>query len=155
MTIYSRPDWHVELINIIGRQRDVYQQLHALGDEQSRLVADGDAEKLLTLLAKRQQLIDQLESIGSQLGPFRKEWPTTWSKLDVEQQACVSAIISEIQKLIEQIMEQDERDRMSLSVRSKQMAMEMGKVGQGMTLNKVYQQQNGNSSQNRYADRHG
>ncbi len=155
MTIYSQPDWPIRLLDIINHQRDLYQQLFALGSQQSDFVEVGDAEQLLKVLGQRQHLIDQLQEIGTTLKPFRDAWPATWSRLTPDVKDRITRILDDIQKLIEQIMSKDEEDRVALTQHRSDMADQLQQVGQGTALNRAYQQTGSNVINNRYADRHG
>ena len=67
----------------------------------------------------------------------------------------ITRILDDIQKLIEQIMSQDEEDRVALAQHRSDMAGQLKQIGQGTALNRAYQQAGANVTNNRYADRNG
>jgi hypothetical protein len=61
----------------IGKKLAVLEQLRDLARRQIDLIADGDIQRLLGLLAAKQTLLSELQRIQRQLDPFREEDPDT------------------------------------------------------------------------------
>ncbi len=59
------------LVDRLTQQRDLYQQLKTLSDQQGQLIADGQAEQLLAVLSQRQGLVDQLTQLNEKIVPFK------------------------------------------------------------------------------------
>jgi len=155
MTTATTPDWAGELITLLESQQKIYAQLNELSQKQSELVTAGDAEPLLSLLGQRQQLIDQLTQINGRIDPYKKDWPALWPQLDRGVQARIQQLINQVQKLLDQIVEQDEKDRVALSSQRQQLASDIQKVRQGSAVNRAYGRPAEGPDNNRYTDYEG
>ena len=65
------------LTDLIHRKHVVLTHLRDTGQQQIALVEKGDVTELLKLLATKQQLIAQLQTVERQLAPYRNEDPET------------------------------------------------------------------------------
>ena len=138
MTLTASPRWSDDLVELLDQQRRIYVNLRDLSVRQGQLVAAGDAEPLLTVLAQRQTLIDQLTQLSGRLEPYKREWPHLWQRLDTNMRAKVQGFITQVQDLLDQIVEQDERDRLALNVHRGRIAEDLRQVSRGTTVNKAY-----------------
>ncbi len=154
MTAVSHPDWAADLIDVLDRQHALYQQLHELGGEQGRLVDNGDPEALLSLMSRRQNVIEQLSQISDRLEPYRQTWSDCWSQMDEPTRDRVGELVRQVQSLLERIMEQDERDRATLAARRAQIGGSLQRLRQGATVNRAYGQQPGPNTP-RFTDHQG
>jgi flagellar biosynthesis/type III secretory pathway chaperone len=155
MAVTSQPHWSVTLVDILDEQHDLYQQLHALSAEQRGLVASGEAEPLLSLLARRQSLIDTLAHVAQRLEPYKQEWAECWSRLDEPSRRHVSERISQVQHLLDEIIQQDEQDRASLSAHRSRMGEQLQQVNRGRTVNRAYGRAPAQAVASRFTDRQG
>lgn len=143
------------LVELLDQQHAIYRQLRDLSERQSQLVADGDAESLLTLLNQRQGLIDELLRINEQIDPFKQRWSELWAELDAEQRRRVRERMDAVQSLLDGIMQQDEQDRQALVAQRAQVGEQLGQVHRGAAVNRAYGQSVGPSVQTRYTDQQG
>jgi hypothetical protein len=144
------------LIDLLDQQRRIYLKLQDLGRTQSQLVAAGDAEPLLELLGQRQLLIDHLSQINSSIEPYKKSWPVVWGSLDEPSRVRVQGLIDHVQNLLDQIVEQDSKDRAALTVHRERIADDLGQLRRGSNVNRAYgRRDTGPDSRNRYTDEQG
>lgn len=143
------------LVGLLDQQHEIYLQLRELAQRQSRLVADGDAESLLTLLNQRQALIDQLLKINEQIEPFKKQWSAFWAELDASQRQRIRERMDAVQSLLDGIMEQDERDRQALAAQRSQVGQRLSDVSRGTAVNRAYGRAAPTTTQNRFTDQQG
>ncbi|MAE61542.1 MAG: hypothetical protein CMJ49_09325 [Planctomycetaceae bacterium] len=155
MTETLHDDWAVTLVDLLDQQRAIYHQLEQLATQQGQLVDAGEAESLLTILAERQALIDQLSQINGKLAPFRQQWPTLWEELDADQRAQVTQRIDQVQQLLDQIVAHDQRDRATLQHHRDRLAGELDQVKQGAAMNRAYQHVDVDQSSPRFTDNEG
>jgi len=111
MTDTHNEAWADGLIELLDHQRHVYYELRELSEQQAELVAAGEASSLLGILSQRQQLIDQLAQLNGRIDPYRRDWPTVWSRLDGETQEQIQSLLSHVQQLLDAVVSQDGRDR--------------------------------------------
>ncbi|MEX2672221.1 MAG: flagellar export chaperone FlgN [Phycisphaeraceae bacterium] len=138
MTAKTKPEWAVDLIELLEEQRVIYDQLVGLSEKQSGFVDSGDAESLLAVLAQRQKLIDHLTQINGRIEPFKQNWPKLWAELDGDSQARVQNLIDKVQALLDRIVEQDERDRAALSDHRDRIGAQVKQAHAGSAVNRAY-----------------
>ncbi len=157
MTVASiQPEWAADVIDLLDQQCGIYEQLHEMSAEQTRYVETGEAELLLTLLARRQQLIDHLSQLNGRIEPYKQDWPTRFAGLAVDVQEQLQVRINRVQTMLDQIVAQDERDRAELAKHRDRVGGEMGQVRQGAVINKAYGRPGGAASSSpRFTDQAG
>lgn len=68
------PFEHTErLAKLIVIKHDLLKQLHALAQRQVEVIASDEVDRLMTLLAEKQVLLNQLQRVEATLNPFRSE----------------------------------------------------------------------------------
>ncbi|MHB8955770.1 MAG: hypothetical protein ACYC4U_22555 [Pirellulaceae bacterium] len=63
------------LVEMIGKKLAIIEQLRDLSRRQSDLIADGDIQRLLSVLSAKQTLLAELQKVQQRLEPFRKQDP--------------------------------------------------------------------------------
>jgi hypothetical protein len=91
------------LAQAISEKHACLVSLRELGRRQAQWIVDGDMERLLRLLAVKQQMIEQLQEIEKSLHPLRQQDPETrqWASERARQQcadqsAACQALLVEI-----------------------------------------------------------
>lgn len=99
------------LIDVVARQRGLYEELKTLADQQASFIAQGDTEKLLSVLSARQTLVDELILLNQRVAPMREAWSSISALVDDDQRDHLNGMLDQVRDLMRGIMEQDERDR--------------------------------------------
>ena len=63
-----------KVISLLRRQVGIYTHLEKLSGRQRDLIAAEDQQQLLTLLAERQKLVDELGALNQGLVPLQEYW---------------------------------------------------------------------------------
>lgn len=134
----TRPQWVEPLLTMLEQEKAIYDKLMELSRRQRAIVEQGDAEPLLALLDQRQTLIDQLVALNAQLEPYRRDWPDLWSQLNETQQEEVRQAMDQVQRMLDHILEADEKDRTTLTARRQRVGQQINKVQQGTNVNRAY-----------------
>ncbi|MEM9414053.1 MAG: flagellar export chaperone FlgN [Planctomycetota bacterium] len=100
-----------QLMQLLSRQRDLYQNLKALSDDQGRLIAEGETEQLLSLLARRQGLVEQLGECSLEISPHRAAIASLASESESAVARQVRTLVDDVRELLESIIQQDEAGR--------------------------------------------
>lgn len=103
------------LVAMLERQAHLYGALLDLAEHQRALIDAGHAEDLLTLLAKRQTLINEITNISGELEPYRSHWDAFWALVPANQKPHISQLIKTAQDTNAQIAERDDVDRRALA----------------------------------------
>ena len=106
-----------QLLDLLGRQHEIYRELRRLARTQRDLIAAEDPTGLLNLLSERQRLIDQLSEINQRLEPLRADWKRVEAMLTGEQRRRASELVEQVGRLFAEILQADEADSKLLSAR--------------------------------------
>ena len=142
------------LVTLLQQQIDRYKKLHDLSGQQARLVKDGHPEQLLGVLAQRQQLVDELTQINSDLKPYRSRWDQLFNTLNEQDKERVRRLVGEVDFLLSGIIEQDNRDREQLEEAKNLIAGELGQTAQASAAVSAYKVQSA-AGKNHFTDRQG
>ncbi|MCE9592225.1 MAG: flagellar protein FlgN [Planctomycetes bacterium] len=108
------------LIALLEKQRALYDQLNAMGREQSQLIETAQTESLLSVLAQRQKLIDEVTTVNADLDPYRRRWSEIWADLNPADRRRVGDLVRAVESALATILKRDEEDRKALqSARAK------------------------------------
>ena len=124
--------------SLLPQQRDLYGQLSRLSEKQRNFITGNDSERLLALLAERQQLIDRLQAIGDELRPHQANWRQFRDSLGEDEGRRVDALVGEIKTLLARILKSDETDTALLSARKGEAERAMGTVRTGRQAGRAY-----------------
>ena len=126
------------LQNALSQQKSLYMELFALARKQSQYVATGQSEELMSVLAARSRIIDQVAPLDAQLQPYKGRWQEVLDSLPQKDRETIAALLREVQQLLAQILAQDEIDRDSLNRQKSQIGSEISRTVNGAALNKAY-----------------
>ncbi len=126
------------LIATLTAQRELYIELAALARQQSLYVASGQSEELMKVLAARSRLIDQVAPLDKQLQPYKDRWQGVLESLSGEDRQTVSMLLTQVQQLLADILEQDEHDRQSLVRQKENVAAQITHAAAGAQINRAY-----------------
>ena len=150
----SEEDEVARPVALLQRQADLISKLGTLSERQSGLVDEGQGEDLLTLLGQRQQLIDALDAINTDLEPFQARWSQLWEGLGESDRQRIGPLVSQTQQVLDQIMATDDRDQERLRVNQQRIAEELGRVNQTGEARRAYTAGAPNPP-NRFTDKQG
>jgi len=112
------------LASLIDSRLAVLVQLLALARRQAAVIAENDLTTLLTLLAGKQQLVTELQSLDRQLAPYQEQLPESrqWSspaeRTRCQQQAArCEAVLREILAIEKRAEEQMTQQRDAVAQR--------------------------------------
>ena len=130
--------WLPELLRVLDRQTHLYQRLDALGSEQSTHIKNSATDKLLSTLAKRQAVIDDITALNQHAEPFANDWPTLLDALPAEQRPGLRQRIDRLENLISRIAERDEADRATLEARRKEISADLSSMSNQRSAMNAY-----------------
>ena len=128
----------VQIAGLLIEQRDLYRALSRLTERQRNLITGDDPERLLTLLAERQQLIDKLQAISRRLRPFQANWRQIREGLGDEDGLKIDGLVGEIDSLLGEILKKDEADTALLSARKSEKGQAIGAIQAGRQAGRAY-----------------
>ena len=143
-----------ELFGLLTRQRDLYRDLSALSSQQADLIAQGQTEQLLSVLSRRQGLIEELGRTNDEIGPYRGRIPEIAEALPDAKRDELRSLVEQVQSLLKQIIDRDEQDRKKLEAAKQEVGTQITRtVRTGAAMN-AYKQKAATAPA-RFTDRNG
>ena len=116
----------------------MYQEILSLAKQQSQYVATGETEALMSVLAARNRLIEQVVPLDRELAPYKGRWQEVLDGLPSADRKVVGGLLQEVQKLLGDILALDERDKESLVKQRSVVGTEIKRTVTGAALNRAY-----------------
>ena len=126
------------LVRALSGQKALYGQILALACQQSTYVATGDSEALMTVLAARNRLIEQVAPLDKELQPYKGRWQDVLDGLPAADRQAVGRLLQEVQQLLGEILNQDEKDKETLIRQKTGVGAQLQRAVSGAALNRAY-----------------
>jgi hypothetical protein len=126
------------LVRALSGQKALYVQILALARQQSTYVASGESEALMTVLAARNRLIEQVAPLDKELQPFKGRWQEVLDGLPAADRQAVGRLLQEVQQLLGEILSQDEKDKDALISQKTGVGVQLKRTVSGAALNRAY-----------------
>ena len=141
-------------LDLLRRQRDLYDQLDAMSTGQLDLIEQGTTEALLSLLAERQGVVDQLGQITAALSPVRERWDQWSADLSEPDRDEVRGLLEHVDDRIRVIVERDDEAQRRLTSAKQSVGRELRQMTASSTAIGAYQSAP-KSTDPRFTDRKG
>ena len=122
----------------LERQAALYEQLAGFGPTQDELIASGEGDGLLRLMAERQGVVDELVEVHTGLEDVRGRWDAFVEALPTEQRRALGERLDELKALAARVHEQDSRTRQHLDGARDRMQTSMTGLGRGKGALRAY-----------------
>lgn len=106
-----------EVLCLLREQAALYGRLETYSSRQRKLVVEDDVGPLLSLLANRQKLSQELTSVAGRLAPIRHEWSNVRNRMTPAQQTEAETLLDQAGSRLRQVIADDERDARVLAGR--------------------------------------
>jgi hypothetical protein len=110
----SSSDEATQVFALLEQQRDLYRELKSHSEQQDTLIASGETDQLLSLLAQRQRLIDGLGQVSSSLAPYRSRIAAIADQASGDLGEQMRGMVEEVRVLLESIIAADEKGKTDL-----------------------------------------
>jgi hypothetical protein len=142
------------LTRVLDRQLALFARLDELSREQSSSVSSGDADTLLSILARRENVIRDIAELSERVSPVRSTWPDLSSVVPEAQRRELRTRMDAIDRAVRVINERDEADRRVMERERGAIAEELSSMGRVRGAVSAYSSPQGVNSP-RYQDRTG
>ncbi len=126
------------LISLLRGQVGIYTRLEQLSGRQRDLIAAEDQQQLLTLLAERQKLVDELSALNQSLIPLREYWRANRQTVAASLRTEADQLLGRAGEILQRILDADEQDARILSARKAQTATQVTALAQGKQAFEAY-----------------
>jgi hypothetical protein len=127
-----------EMLDLLKRQRQLFLELEKQSQAQRALIKAQQNEELLSILARRQKLVDAIGQVHRQSAPYRQQWSEVKDRLPGPVREEISGLLKELQGLLNTIIEQDQQDCQELSASKQQVARELNQTSRARTADAYY-----------------
>jgi hypothetical protein len=110
------------ILELLRVQARLYARLESFASRQRTLVTGDDVGPLLSLLADRQRLSEQMAHLGEALKPIRRDWQAYREALAPPDRSEADRLLGETEERLKRMIESDEHDARVLSVRKQAVA---------------------------------
>lgn len=121
---------HAKLVALLDQQRELFGTLDGLSQRQAQIIADDDPDRLLELLAERQQIIDAIGRVNDGIAPLKDAWRQAGVAVAPALRDDVASRIGLVSALAETIARRDASDQESLRRRRDAVSGELTKMVQ-------------------------
>lgn len=126
------------VVRALTAQKSLYEQILTLARQQSTYVATGESESLMSVLSARSRLIEQVVPLDRELQPYKGRWQEVLDALPTADRKIVGGLLQEVQKLLSDILAQDERDKESLVRQKSDIGVEINRTVSGTAVARAY-----------------
>jgi hypothetical protein len=101
----------------LADQLACYERLTKLAEEQGRAIYAGDTDRLLKVIARREDLTTQAAELEQAIGPVKQAWPGVavhWSEEDTE---TVREMFRQCKQMLGDLTRTDDRDAATIRAR--------------------------------------
>jgi ElaB/YqjD/DUF883 family membrane-anchored ribosome-binding protein len=149
----STVDWAGSLIQLLEAQEALVSDLAALARQQAELIRGSRTDALLSLLTRRQQLIERFADAQEELGKLTADLDARLRTVGQAERDRIQSLISGIGDRLAQVMQRDEQDQQVLEAARNRTKDELAAVGATRQARRAYL--SGRSVDNRFADQRG
>jgi len=127
-----------EMLELLKQQRQLFLELQKQSLEQRALIKAQQNEELLSVLARRQKVVNAVGQIHRQTALYREKWPQMKDKLSEPVRREIGQLLSELERMLNTIIEQDQQDCQELSSSKQMVAQQMNQAAQARTASSYY-----------------
>ena len=126
------------ILTALDEQVACYRKLAKLAEAQHHCVEQSQTEKLLEILARRQEVLDQIASFEKTVAPAKRVWPEYRDKLAPSLRDKAEALLAETRRLLEQITTADRNDALVLQQRKLNLGRQINQAAGARAVNRTY-----------------
>lgn len=148
-------DWIDELLRLLEKQEAVVRELACMAPEQASCIDSGDVDRLLGILARRQQLVEQLLPTQTALGTMTRDLEQRLAGVDAARRRRVDELMDGVDRYMQVVLAGDETDRARLEEQRDAARSGLRELDAGRRARHGYQSSAPADATNRYADARG
>ena len=147
--------WIEDLIRLLEQQEAVVRELSEMAPEQASCIQVGDVDRLLVILGRRQQLVEQMLPAQTALASLTRDLDTRLARVDDARRQRARALMDSVDRCLQIVLEGDESDRSRLAEQRDAARTGLEELDAGRRARHGYQSTAPIESTNRYADARG
>lgn len=154
-TLHDTPNWIADLIQLLESQDAIVRELEAMGPRQASCIASGQVDELLTILSRRQELVEALLPTQAALATRTREFQSRTSDVTTADRDRVDRLMESVDRGMQAILASDEADRSRLQEQRDVVQSGLADLDAGRRAVHGYQTTPQIGGTQRFADAHG
>jgi len=146
-------DWAGSLLRLLEEQEALVNELACLADRQAELIRRAQTDALLSLLTRRQQIIERFAGTQNDLSKLTDDLEARLETVSSAQRQRIQSLIGDIGDRLAQVMQCDEKDQRVLEAARNRTKDELATVDTARQARRAYR--SGGAVDNRFADQRG
>ena len=126
------------VIAALQEQVTCYQRLAKLAEQQHEHVQQSSTEALLDVLARRQEVLDQVARLEQTIVVAKRRWGEYVGGLRSDQRAQAERLMGETRRLLEEITTSDRNDALILQQRKLNLGKQISQASAARQINRSY-----------------
>ncbi|HEY7118096.1 MAG TPA: flagellar export chaperone FlgN [Tepidisphaeraceae bacterium] len=126
------------VIQALQEQVSCYQRLAKLAEQQHEHVQQSHTEALLEVLARRQEVLDQVARLEQVIAVAKRRWGEYVGGLGGDQRAQAERLLAETRRLLEEITTADRNDALILQQRKLNLGRQLNQATAAKQVNRNY-----------------
>ena len=126
------------VIAALEEQVSCYQRLAKLAEQQHEHVQQSSTEALLDVLARRQEVLDQVARLEQTIVPAKRRWAEYLGGLAGDGRTRAERLMSETRRLLEEITAADRNDALILQQRKLNLGKQINQATAARQVNRNY-----------------
>lgn len=126
------------LAELVNCKHAVLVQLRTLAQRELELASEGEARAMISLMAVKQSLIDNLMRVERQLDPFRSQQPNERAWRSAEDRTTCAAASQQCQQILDEVMALDRQSMEILQARQHKTKVQVDSAHQGASVRSAY-----------------
>lgn len=137
-SVQAGDDWLPAVIGLLDEQRGLFRELDGLSEQQSRFVSTGETDRLLSVLAQKQRVVERVQGVNDALQPYMTDWATRVAALPERSRVLLRSRTDELGALAAQVQARDESDRAALEASSRVIADDLASMARARGAARAY-----------------
>jgi hypothetical protein len=126
------------ILEALAEQLGCYRRLAKLAEIQHEHVQHNDTERLIDVLGKRQEVLDQISLLEKTIAPVKQRWNDYLTELSGGDRGIAESSLDETRRLLEQITAADRNDALVLQQRKLNLGRQINQTSAARQVNRTY-----------------
>jgi len=127
-----------EFLQILKTRREHFRSLLNLSTQQQELIDRDDYSQLLTILGKKQGLLDRLDEIHSRHPHFNSEWNNRKNSLESNLRKECDTVLVETETILSELLEAENESAIFLTLRRDETKQQLEALSRGTQTHEAY-----------------
>jgi hypothetical protein len=125
-------------LNTLQQQLACYRKLAQLAQIQHSCVEQNRTKDLMTILAQRQGVLDEIADLEQVIGPAKRRWTEYLGELAPNDRGVAESMMAETRKLLAEITAADTDDSLILQQRKLNVGRDLQRAAVAQRVNRTY-----------------